>query len=159
MISSLNIVSVPMLPLNSTMVLILTVLALLHVLRTAFGGSTSLGGACTTDNNHIDPATHKLITDCDEKTFCSGPQNGTCQTRGCRRHEFPFGFDPRDELPTLCDNGSFCPDEGSQCQSTLAVGSTCQINRDDQCSPPENADELASSQNSDGAICLSSTCM
>lgn len=132
---------------------------IIPLLGSVHAGNVPLGGLCSANNSHIDAATHKFITDCDDKTFCPIPVNGTCQARGCRRFEFPFGYDPKDTLPPLCDHGQFCPDEGSQCHSLLDVGSPCQINRDDQCNPPPNSVDLASSQNSEGAICLLSTCM
>ena len=137
----------------------LIVIVILFCTAPSNAGSVTQGGSCSTNNSHLDPATHKLITDCDDKTFCSGATDGTCQPKQCRRDEFPFGFDPGDALPPMCPRGSFCPDEGNGCQSLLPVGATCELNRDDQCSPPPSADELASSENDDGAICLQSTCM
>ncbi|KAJ3543740.1 hypothetical protein NM688_g5827 [Phlebia brevispora] len=134
----------------------LCVLVLARVV--AFAGSVSEGGSCSTNDNHLDPATHKFITDCNDKTFCSGT-NGTCQAKQCRRDEFPFGYDPGDVLPPMCGRGTFCPDEGSGCQSLIAVGQPCQLNRDDQCAPPNDWQPLASSQNVNGSICLQSTCM
>lgn len=41
----------------------------------------------------------------------------------------------------------------------VEVGQPCEMNRDEQCAPPKNAMELASSQNFNGAVCLQSTCM
>ena len=124
-------------------------------------GSVTQGGSCSTDNNRLDPATHKFITDCDDKTFCSasGTGQGTCQPKQCRRDEFPFGFEPGETVPPMCGHGTYCPDEGSGCQGLVHVGQPCQLNRDNQCEPPSNAEELASEQNFDGAICLQSTCM
>lgn len=124
----------------------------------SLGGSVPSGGSCSTDNNRLDPATHKFLTDCDDKTFCSGSTNGTCQPKLCRRDEFPFGYQFGDILPPMCARDSFCPDEGSGCQPLLRVGRVCQLERDDQCAPPSNWPNLASSQNYNGSICLQSTC-
>ena len=121
-------------------------------------GTVSQGGSCSTNNTHLDPATHKLITDCDDKTFCSSSDN-TCQLKQCRRDEFPFGFEPGDILPPMCGRGTFCPDEGSGCQNLQAVGQPCQLGRAEQCAPSHEWQTLASSQNFNGSICLQSTCM
>lgn len=123
-------------------------------------GNVPLGGSCLMANNRIDPDTHKFIADCDEKTFCS-PTNNTCRPKGCRRDEFPFGYAADDVLPPLCAHadGMFCPDAGSACERLVQVGQPCEMNRDEQCVSPPNSDLLSSSDNSDGAICLLSTCM
>ncbi|OBZ66311.1 hypothetical protein A0H81_13750, partial [Grifola frondosa] len=117
------------------------------------------GGGCSTDDDRLDTATHKFLSDCDDTTFCSGSVNGTCQPKQCRRDEFPFGFDNQTSLPPLCPSGSFCPDEGSGCKTLLPAGEPCQLNRDDQCAPPPNWPDLASNQNFNGSICLQSMCM
>ncbi|GBE88068.1 hypothetical protein SCP_1202970 [Sparassis crispa] len=85
--------------------------------------------------------------------------NGTCQPRRCRRDEFPFGYTPHDPIPPLCSRGSFCPDGGNGCTLLLAVGSPCELNRDDQCAPPPDWQALANNQNFNGSLCLKSTCM
>ncbi|KAI0342610.1 hypothetical protein BDW22DRAFT_1330144 [Trametopsis cervina] len=139
----------------------LVVLILLTLTKLAKCGTVSLGGPCSMDNNRVDPATHKFLTDCDEKTFCAAGDSttGTCQAKGCRRDEFPFGYDDREILPPLCDRGTFCPDEGSWCQKLIDVGQPCQMNRDEQCALPPNWGTSADDQTRDGAICLFSTCM
>lgn len=91
-------------------------------------GSVTRGGNCTIANNRLDPATHKLLTDCDDKTFCT-PQN-TCEPRQCRKDEYPFGYDPGEPLPPMCTQGQYCPDEGDACRPWLSLGQTCQLNRD-----------------------------
>ena len=116
------------------------------------------GGPCSADNNHLDAASHKFISECTDQTFCSHSTNGTCIPRQCRRDEFPFGYGDH-PFPPLCNRGSFCPDEGSGCKSLAAVGEPCQMNRDEQCAPPSDWMELASSRNFNGSICLHSTCM
>lgn len=132
-------------------------LSVLFLASHVLAGTVSEGGACSINNNHLDPATHKFITDCDDKTFCSASSN-TCQPKQCRRDEFPFGYNPGDVLPSMCDRGTFCPDEGSACQNLQAFGQACQLNRDDQCAPPREWQTLAGSQNFNGSICLQSTC-
>ncbi|KAH9893411.1 hypothetical protein C8Q73DRAFT_696866 [Cubamyces lactineus] len=137
-------------------------LVLMHsvvLYRPTLAGGSSLGGPCSTVNDHLDPASHKFLSDCDETTFCTGAVNGTCQPRQCRRDEFPFGFSNFTALPPLCQDGTYCPDEGSGCKPLLAVGDQCQMDRDDQCAPPSNWAELATNQNFNGSLCLKSTCM
>ena len=123
--------------------------------------NATLGSPCSTTNDHIDPGSGQFSGDCSDTSFCSGPVNGTCQPRVCRRDEFPFGYDRGVPLPPLCEAGMYCPDEGNGCRSLLQVGEACQVDRDEQCAPPPNATELASAswRNADGAICLKSTCM
>ncbi|KIJ90998.1 hypothetical protein K443DRAFT_115761, partial [Laccaria amethystina LaAM-08-1] len=96
---------------------------------------------------------------CSDHTFSSSPVNGMCIPRLCRRDEFPFGYDPGEALPPLCPQGSFCPDDGSGCRPLVSVGAPCEPNRDEQCSPPLDWQDLASYQNYNGSICLKSTCM
>lgn len=129
-------------------------------------GAIGAGGTCSPNNTHVDPSTHKLITECDDKTFCTSDNAangtiGTCQPRGCRRDEFPFGYGMTDALPPLCDRGTFCPDDGHGCEAIHDVGAACELARDEQCAPPKDeiAVVLASNQNSNGAICLNSVCM
>jgi hypothetical protein len=122
-------------------------------------GNAPEGSSCTTDNNHIDRFSHKYLDDCDDRTFCSGSINGTCVPKTCRSDEFPFGFKSGEIIPPLCPEGTFCPDEGSGCQPLSAFGAPCQLNKDDQCAPAQNWQELASNQNVNGSLCLNSTCM
>ncbi|OCH85557.1 hypothetical protein OBBRIDRAFT_815031 [Obba rivulosa] len=122
-------------------------------------GGVSKDGTCSTKDDHVDPDSHKFMSDCNDQTYCTTATNGTCQTRQCRRDEFPFGYGPGDAVPPLCPRGSFCPDEGSGCQPLRSVGQSCQLSRDDQCAPPPNWQQLASSQNANGSLCLHSTCV
>jgi hypothetical protein len=122
--------------------------------------TVALGLNCSSINDHLDPFTHKFVTSCTDVTFCSGPVNGTCLPKLCRRDEFPFEYADGDvPAPPMCDKESFCPDEGSGCRPLAAVGNMCQLNRDEQCARPQNWQELASSQNNNGSICIKSTCM
>ncbi|KAI0730758.1 hypothetical protein C8Q76DRAFT_716026 [Earliella scabrosa] len=120
----------------------------------------SIGQSCSTDNDRLDASTGKFSSDCDDTGFCSGAVNGTCQPRRCRRDEFPFGFESVNAtgIPPLCKGGTFCPDEGSGCTPLVDVGQPCQIDRDEQCAPPPDADELASEWNNGGAVCLKGVC-
>ena len=54
----------------------------------------SLGGICNPNANHLDPATHRWVSDCDSKTFCDG---GTCHLKLCRTNELDAKYGP-DEL-------------------------------------------------------------
>ncbi|KAJ7759343.1 hypothetical protein DFH07DRAFT_957958 [Mycena maculata] len=118
-------------------------------------------GHCSSNNNHLDPASKKLVSDCTDQTFCSGadPSNATCVPRQCRRDEFPFGFSAGEAIPPLCARGTFCPDEGSGCRALVPAGSPCELNRDEQCIAPPDWAHLASTQNFNGSICLQSVCM
>ncbi|KZT25722.1 hypothetical protein NEOLEDRAFT_1092215 [Neolentinus lepideus HHB14362 ss-1] len=122
-------------------------------------GSVPAGGACSTDNNRVENSTRKFLTDCDDKTFCSGSSNGTCTPKKCRRDEFPFGYNPGETVPALCSQGSFCPDDGSGCQALVDAGGTCELNRDEQCKQSSDWDRLSSHLNFNGSICLQSTCV
>ncbi|KAJ6620023.1 hypothetical protein B0H10DRAFT_1792418 [Mycena sp. CBHHK59/15] len=118
-------------------------------------------GRCSSNNNHIDPASKKFVSDCSGQTFCSGTDvaNATCIPRLCRRDEFPFGFSADTPVPPLCARGTFCPDEGSGCRPLVAVGQPCELNRDEQCAPPRDWASLASTQNFNGSLCLRAVCM
>ncbi|KAJ7111925.1 hypothetical protein C8R44DRAFT_711519 [Mycena epipterygia] len=119
------------------------------------------GVHCSSNNNRLDPASKKFVSDCSDQTFCSGSDisNATCVPRQCRRDEFPFGFADGAVLPPLCPRGMFCPDEGSGCRPLVTAGRPCELNRDEQCAPPPNWADLASTQNFNGSICLRSVCM
>lgn len=125
----------------------------------ARGGSVPQGGPCSTDNNRLDISSHRFLSDCTDQTFCDAATNSTCQPRRCRRDEFPFGFQSSTSLPPLCSAEQYCPDEGNGCNDLIPVGEPCQLNRDDQCSPPENWLELGNNQNFNGSLCLQSTCV
>ena len=136
-----------------------SILQLAVYVLAASAGTGPLGSSCSSANDHLDSATHKFLSECSDQTFCSAPSNGTCTPRQCRRDEFPFGFGPELDLPPLCPLGTFCPDEGSGCQAWAPAGKSCQLNRDEQCAPPLNWQDLMSAQNFNGSICLQSTCM
>ena len=99
-------------------------------------GSVQNGGACTVNNNKLQIGTYEFTSDCDSVTFCNQNTN-KCETKKCRRDEFPFGYAPGANLPPRCPEGQFCPDEGDACQNKLPVDSDCQLNRDGKTvSPP-----------------------
>ncbi|KAJ3761990.1 hypothetical protein EV360DRAFT_36592 [Lentinula raphanica] len=122
-------------------------------------GSAAIGEPCSTSRDHLDSSTHKFISDCSDLGYCSGSVNGTCVARTCRRDQFPFGYSPSDTLPPLCPSGSFCPDEGNGCKTQVDPGSACQMNRDEQCARALNWQEISSTENFYGSICLHSVCM
>ncbi|KZV69526.1 hypothetical protein PENSPDRAFT_580767 [Peniophora sp. CONT] len=123
---------------------------------------------CDPSHNGLATGTLQYVSDCNATTFCNS--DGTCKPKECRRDEFPLGYPLSGikangfklEAPDKCDKGKFCPDEGTGCQDQLAVGSACQLNRDDECQPPDNADELEDKSgfglNVNGAICLNFVC-
>ncbi|KZO93102.1 hypothetical protein CALVIDRAFT_503437 [Calocera viscosa TUFC12733] len=143
---------------------------LLPLLLPAHAGSIQQGNACNPLNTHLNPANKQLTGDCDSTAFCSSnttgydlPQGsaGVCRPKGCRRDEYPFGYDSSSYIPPRCGTGQFCPDEEDSCQPLLALGSPCQLNRDDECLPPASplAEQLSSERNVDGAICLNFQCL
>ena len=96
--------------------------------QTVYAGTVPPGGNCSVSNNRLDAATHKLLTDCDDKTFCT--LQNTCEPKQCRKDEYPFGYEVNEPLPPMCPHGQYCPDEGDACKPWLYVGQTCQLNRD-----------------------------
>ncbi|THH11463.1 hypothetical protein EW146_g8027 [Bondarzewia mesenterica] len=107
----------------------------------ALSDSSALGRTCTTALDHLDPSTRKFLNDCDDKTFCSAPLNGTCQR--------------------VCADVTRSP-LGSGCKAPVEVGEACQFNRDEQCAPSADLEVtrgLADVNNNNGTICLKSTCM
>ncbi|UZJ53835.1 hypothetical protein CBS101457_003155 [Exobasidium rhododendri] len=60
---------------------------------------------------------------------------GVCINKTCRRDEYPFGYKgvPFEELPSMCDESHYCPDDESECQPLIPLGKMCQLNRDDSC--------------------------
>ena len=101
----------------------------------------SIANSTETDTTTCNPAHNGLATgtlqynsDCNATTFCN---DGTCQSKGCRREEFPLGYSTGDsasarsiEPPPKCPIDQFCPDEGSQCSHKISVGQPCQFDRD-----------------------------
>ncbi|KAJ7471374.1 hypothetical protein B0H11DRAFT_2039716 [Mycena galericulata] len=138
-----------------------TAILVLTIPTLVFANTPVPAGRCSSNNNHLDAASKKFISDCSDQTFCSGENitNSTCIPRQCRRDEFPFGFSTGETIPPLCPRGSFCPDEGSGCRPLVPAGHPCELNRDEQCSAPPNWEDLASTQNFNGSICLRSVCM
>src|ERR1700722_12135574 len=139
---------------------LLPILLTAFVSRRAHAGSGAPGVNCSSINDHLDPLTHKFISSCTETNFCSGPVNGVCMPKRCRRDEFPLEYQSGDvPKPPMCEQGFFCPDEGSGCKQLMQAGSMCQLGRDEQCAPPLDWEDLASKQNFNGSICLGSPCM
>lgn len=101
---------------------------LLFSSTTVKAGTQTVGQSCDVNNNRLQIGTYQFWSDCDSQTYCTA--QGTCAKRGCRQDDFPFGYAPDDDLPRKCPRGEFCPDEMSECQVLLPVGSGCQLNRD-----------------------------
>ncbi|EGG10207.1 uncharacterized protein MELLADRAFT_26925, partial [Melampsora larici-populina 98AG31] len=116
-------------------------------------GLSATGEPCREANNKLDPNTHKFLSDCGPIDFCNGTTQ-TCELKGCRVDEFPFGYDSDDTLPEMCADGYVCPDEESSCQPLMALGGPCQLNRDDECA----LNPVSLSNASNMVVCLHYTC-
>jgi hypothetical protein len=114
------------------------------------------GTACSQANQKLSHGNYQLTSDCDAAFYCAS--NSTCAHKGCRNQDFPFGYAQGAELPPECPSGQFCPDEGDACQPQLAVDSPCQLNRDDECAPPDASLNLSGPRNTNGSICLNFKC-
>lgn len=101
----------------------------LHSLGAAQSQHVSLNATCEPNSNRVDFATHKFMSDCEPRTYCN-LLNNTCQLKGCRVDEYPFGYDRGEILPPLCPPGSFCPDAQSQCLPLWPVRHSCELARD-----------------------------
>jgi len=125
-------------------------------------GSQKIGENCTGSDSRLEAGTFAFFDDCDTHAFCNDTTK-LCEHKHCRKDIFPFGFDTGSTLPKLCDKGTFCPDEQSDCIPLLPVGSGCQLNRDDMCEPPPNFQELRDEKhrglNVNGSVCLNNICM
>ncbi|KAH9994931.1 hypothetical protein BJV74DRAFT_770047 [Russula compacta] len=134
----------------------------------------SITNSSKTDTNTCNPAHNGLASgslqftsDCNATTWCD---NGVCRNRGCRRDEFPLGYDNGGGSgngksiapPPKCSVDEFCPDEGSQCVSKISVGQPCQFDRDDSCQAPDDFEELRDTtglgRNVNGSVCLNFVC-
>ncbi|EIW71414.1 hypothetical protein TREMEDRAFT_27793 [Tremella mesenterica DSM 1558] len=116
------------------------------------------GEACSQANSHLDSDTWALDSDCDATTYCA--DNSTCAYRGCRKDIYPFGYNgvAFDQLPALCPLGQFCPDEGDRCLDQVPVGGSCQKDRDDECAPSPDWNDLNGYLNVNGTVCLNFVC-
>jgi hypothetical protein len=58
--------------------------------------------------------------------------NSTCLPRRCRRDLYTLrsAVDALLGPPPLCNGSSYCPDDGSGCAPLLALGATCELDRD-----------------------------
>ncbi|KAG8741749.1 hypothetical protein FRC10_002527 [Ceratobasidium sp. 414] len=114
------------------------------------------GQPCNQARNRLNIETKRFSSDCDDMNYCAA--DGTCKLKGCRRDEFPFGYRDPDTFPPMCPSGKFCPDEGDQCLDVMALSSTCQLNRDDQCAPPSDTTGLEIETTNRGATCFQFSC-
>ncbi|UZJ57378.1 hypothetical protein CBS101457_006698 [Exobasidium rhododendri] len=112
---------------------------------------TLVGASCNPNNTRLLVDNNQLRSDCGYLAWCDATDD-TCKVRGCRRSEWPFGFNKvsRHLWPPLCPSDQFCPDEESLCMPKGALGAPCQLNRDDEC---------LQSTSSQGAICLHNECV
>lgn len=107
--------------------MLLTTLVILASSASSFGKEW-WGGTCSQTRNRLNHGNYQLTTDCNAAFYCAS--NNTCAYKGCRRQDFPFGYNLTDTLPPRCGSGEFCPDEEDACLPLLPVGSPCQLNRD-----------------------------
>ncbi|KAG0142786.1 hypothetical protein CROQUDRAFT_673362 [Cronartium quercuum f. sp. fusiforme G11] len=124
------------------------------MLATALKELSATGEPCKESNNRLDPNSHRFLSDCGPIDYCNGTTQ-TCEPKGCRIDEFPFGYSSDDPLPGLCADGYVCPDEENSCQPLAAVGGPCQLNRDDECAP----NPTPSTGSLGLAVCLRYTCI
>lgn len=155
-------------------------LVLLSLIQHGFAGMNKAGEPCSVANNRLQEGTFQFWSECTSSNYCDEVEN-ICKPKRCRRDDFPFGYEKGAHLPDKCKKGQFCPDEGTDCQEVLAVGSPCQLNRDgkgtqriplrfsadnkeliDQCEGPDNWQELADTTgrglNVNGSVCLNNVC-
>ena len=101
----------------------------------AVNSSDSDTNTCDPAHNGLATGTLQFTSDCNVTTWCD---NGVCRNKGCRKDEFPLGYDNGGSSangklippPAICPVTQFCPDEGSQCEPKIAVGQPCQFDRD-----------------------------
>ena len=137
---------------------------------------------CNPAHNGLATGTLQYNSDCNATTWCN---NGICQNKGCRRDEFPLGYNTGEskgeksiDPPPKCSVDEFCPDEGSACAPKIAVGQPCQFDRDgtslpsnflnllspfpDSCVGPDDFKDLRDTTgrglNVNGSICLNFLC-
>ncbi len=104
-------------------------LLLLSYSAAVHAGAVTTGGQCNQGNNRLQTGTFQFWSECTATNFCSDA--GICEAKRCRKDDFPFGYAQDSHIiPDKCPKGQFCPDEGTDCQALLAVGSPCQMNRD-----------------------------
>lgn len=158
-------------------------LFLLAIYPLSFAGSLNSSEPCDVGNNRLQTGTYQFWSECNSVSYCDEATK-TCQPKRCRKDDFPFGYPQgSNDIPPKCPKGEFCPDEGTDCQPLLQVGSACQLNRDgellyllqcpvcakktslpqDQCEAPPNFKELADNSgrglNFNGSVCLNNVCM
>src|SRR5258708_26625119 len=86
----------------------------------------TLGRICNPNANHLDPATHHWVSDCDSKTFCDG---GICHPKRCRTHELDTGYSPDEFLPPLRPPGAFFPGSWGECQTAAGLRALVYVSR------------------------------
>ena len=131
-----------------------------------------VGTPCNPNNTRMLVDNNQLRTDCGYLAWCD-PTDNTCKVRGCRRDEWPFGFNRkvRELWPPKCNAGQFCPDEGSYCMDMVGLGAQCQLSRDGECSGRAvekgsshclvsvRADQCVQSASPRGVTCLHNRCV
>ncbi|KAH8924027.1 hypothetical protein BT69DRAFT_1261801 [Atractiella rhizophila] len=119
----------------------------------------TLGSPCVPSNNKLDPSSHTFHTDCGPVLFCAPDASGsggsgTCARKGCRKDEYPFGYNVTDRLPPMCPPSQFCPDAEDACRPLVPIGGVCELNRDGLSPFPSNSTSDAMRR----TVCLNSIC-
>lgn len=93
-----------------------------------------VGNPCNPANTRLLVDNNQLTSDCGYVAWCDTSDN-ICKVRGCRKDEWPFGFNKvqRHLWPSYCPSTQFCPDEGSFCMDKVGLGQPCQLGRDGEC--------------------------
>lgn len=91
-------------------------------------GSAGWGEPCNQASSRLQLGTWQFWDECNSKTYCAA--NSTCAHKGCRRDDYPFGYNVGSDFAPKCARGSFCPDEEDACIPQQPAGSLCQLNRD-----------------------------
>ncbi|KIY74312.1 hypothetical protein CYLTODRAFT_427872 [Cylindrobasidium torrendii FP15055 ss-10] len=124
-------------------------------------GNAGWGEPCSQENNRLQLGTWQFWDECNSKTYCAA--NSTCAHKGCRRDDYPFGYNVGSDFAPKCPRGTFCPDEEDACMPQQPVDSPCQLNRDDQCQGPPDFKALAGKNelglNVNGSVCINNVCM
>lgn len=116
----------------------------LFVFSARIVSSLKLGMLCDPSPNYKESWQYNDACE-DVYLFCD-PATRTCNYKGCSNSDYIQNWDlSLRPYPPRCNGTTFCPDSGSKCTPVAPIGSSCEIQRDDECA-------------GNTAICLNSTC-